>query len=142
MQNTSGWNFNKDCLTSAAITNFSKTESDAKHGIHGCYVRPTQYAIPNSDKSPEGFRSVFSQRYRQSSPGTVLSESAARATRHRPESSSTRRAYLFPLDCVVMPLKTDLKSSGDGPEATFLLNLLTPPGMGSLGVRFALTRFL
>lgn len=53
---------NKHCLTSAAITNFSKIERDVKHGIHGCYVRPTHCAIPNSDKSPGSFRSVFSQR--------------------------------------------------------------------------------
>lgn len=81
--------------------------------------------------------------YRHSSPGSVLSRSAARATRHRPESSITSRAYLLPpLVCVVMPLKMDLKSSGDGPVAMFLLNLLTPPDMGSLSVRFVLTTFL
>lgn len=53
------------------------------------------------------------------------------------------RAYLLPpLVCFVTPLKMDPKSSGDGPVAMILLNLLTAPGMGSLIVRRVLTRFL
>lgn len=55
----------------------------------------------------------------------------------------TNRAYLPPLlVCFAMPLKTDPKSSGDGPAAKFLLTLLTLPGMGSLSVCFAQTRFV
>lgn len=54
------------------------------------------------------------------------------------------RAYLLPsLVLFVIPLKIDPKSSGDGPVATILLTLLTPPpDMGSLNVPFVLTRFL
>lgn len=81
--------------------------------------------------------------YRHSSPGSVLSGSAARATRHRPESSIISRAYLLPpLVCRAIPLKIDLKSSGDGTVSTLLLTLLTLPDMGSLGARFMLARLL
>lgn len=56
----------------------------------------------------------------------------------------TKRAYLLPpLVCLEIPLKMDPESSGDDLAATFLLTLLTsPPGMGSLVVRFVLTSFL
>lgn len=80
-------------------------------------------------------------RYNHSSPGSVLSGSAARAARHRPESSMTRRAYFLPpLVFFVMPLKMDLRSSGDGPVPVFHPTLLLTPGMGSFGVHFVLTR--
>lgn len=55
----------------------------------------------------------------------------------------TSRAYVLPLPvCLVMLLKMDPESSGDGPVATSLLTLLNAAGVGSLGVRTELLRFL